>query len=365
MTELIQRCNRLTKLGFHKSSGLKESHFAIIGSSTSITSLTFNHCYGNIGGDTGYFTYITPTDGCTDDTLTALGRDGRLQLKEITIGFGVEGWGDNQQGGISDDGVNTLTTRFAASLESATFALCGITDEGLAALQICSQLKSVTLKFCPYVTDDGLAALANCPHLRSIEVDYKCELVTGECLDPITERCGALEKINCRGSQVKFAVRCPLLRDITLYGATDKKVKHLVKGCPLLTHLRLYQSDKLTDVSLEAIASGLPYLEVLAIYSEDTTGMTQSGLHNLLEKCQRINFLDLGATDYERGELIEPKNKRIEPYRETINPTTGMEITDPALRQMILQRRILVAGWFNNQSLAYDPKVIKERSTYE
>ena len=108
-----------------------------------------------------------------------------------------------------------------------------------------------------------------------------------------------------------------------------------------MTHVRLY-GKQFTDVSLDAIASRLPDLEVLVIRPKDDNGMTQSGLCNLLEKCPRINFLDLGATDYVRGELIEPEHKWIQPRRETINPTTGMEITDPALRRLILQRRILV-----------------------
>ena len=264
------------------SSALKESHFEEIGKSTSITSLSFSEC-----------------EGCTDDALAALARDGRLQLKEITIMYDYESQVDMP---ITDTGVETLATRFAASLES------------------------VTLKHCINVTDDGLAVLAICPHLRSIEVD-ECRLITGAFLEPLTDSCCDLEKIACFGSNVNFqaiADRCPLLRDITLCHATDEKVALLVRGCPLLTHVRLYgkQLCDVSDVSLAAIAAGLPHLEVLSIdrsrYSS-ISGLTEASLYNLLQKCPHITFLN-----------------------------TGVKITDPDLRRMILQGRILVAGFFNH-----------------
>ena len=288
MRALIQRCNRLSKLGFYYSSGLKESHFAIIGSSTSITNLTFNEC-----------------SSCTDNALMSLARDGRLQLKEITIGFwerGGEMEGDIDE--FTDDGMNTLATRFAASLES------------------------VTLKYCSNITDDGLSVLAICPHLRSIEV-VGCKLVTGAFVDPLTENCSGLEKIACCGSNVNFqfiAERCPLLRDITLSSVTDEDVALLVQGCPLLTHVRL-QGETLSDNALAVISNGLPHLERLSILRElryraydDKNGVTEGGLYNLLQKCPHVNFVN----------------------------TDLRNITDPALGRLILQRRILVGGFFNN-----------------
>ena len=345
MRGLIQRCNKLTKLGFHKSSGLTTSHFAIIVSSTSITSLTFNVCEGS-KGRYRYGFIEPPTDGCTDNAFTALSSDGRLQLKEITIGLlEDDGWSDGIVAEITDAGVRTLATRFVASLEGVTLKYCReVTDDGLAALAICSHLESVTLKYCSEITDDGLAALANCLHLRSIAV-IRCQLVSGAFIEPLTESCRGLEKIDCSGLTVSFraiADRCPLLRDVTLSGATDKKVTRLVRGCPLLTHVRLY-GKKLTDVSLAAIAAGLPHLEVLSI--SDDAKVTESGLYNLLEKCLRITCLDAGAVNYQSsgGNLIP----------------NGIKITDPALRRMILQRRILVAGVFNDHNLAYD--LVKKR----
>ena len=296
--ELIQRCNKLTKLGFYYASALKDSHFAIIGSSTSITSLALKEC-----------------EGCTNNALLSLARDGRLQLKELTIEFWeyVDEWFDDEGNPpemITDAGVMTLATRFATSLES------------------------LTLKYCSNVTDDGLAVLAICPHLRSIGVD-DCELITGAFLEPLSESCRCLEKIALnlhdlrRGSNLNFraiADRCPLLRDVTLSSATDEKVVRLVRGCPLLTHVRLY-GESVSDMSLAAMATGLPHLELLSMVhphgwgSNIANGTTQAGMRILVENCPRIAFLKTGVRD----------------------------ITDPTLLQMILQRRVLVAGFFNKQ----------------
>ena len=342
--ELIQRCNKLTKLGFHKSDALKESHFAIIGSSDSITSLTFDICYGVKGGHR-YGITRPPTDGCTDNALSLLGKDGRLQLKEITIGFREDGpISDNVVSGcITDVGVGALATRFAGSLESVTLQYCGeVTDDSLAALSSCILLESVTLKDCDNLTNNGLAAFANCPSLRSIIVDG-CERITGAFLEPLTERCKELEKIACCGSEVKFQALagCRLLRDITLTSLTDEKVAMLVQGCPLLTHVRLY-GQKASDVTLATLATGLPHLEVLSIHADDWTELTESGLYNLLKNCPRIALVDVGATYYERDD------------RGSIVTPSGMKITDPQLLHMILQRKIIVKGVFNDHKLADD-----------
>ena len=232
-------------------------------------------------------------------------------MEEITIKYN-EG-DDDPEMRITDAGMMTLATSFATCLES------------------------VTLKYCENVTDDGLAVLAICHRLRCIEAE-DCENITGSFLEQVTDSCRNLEKIACFGSEVNFraiASRCPLLRDITLCHATDEKVKLLVQGCPLLTHLRLYGGEKkygnaeqlpgVSDISLAAITAGLRNLELLATvrprdyYSESKDGVTDAGLYKLLQNCPHITFL-----------------------------RTGVKIsTGSRLHRMILQRKIIVAGLFN------------------
>ena len=116
------------------------------------------------------------------------------------------------------------------------------------------------------------------------------------------------------------------MRDLTLSLVADKDVALLVQGCPLLTHVRL-QGEMLSDNALAVISNGLPHLERLSILREllygaydDNKGVTEGGLNNLLQKCPHVNFVN----------------------------TDLRNITDPALGRLILQRRILVGGFFNN-----------------
>ena len=62
---LIQGCPNLTELSFYNSPSLKDSHLAIIGSSTSITSLTFKEC-----------------ESMTDSALVALARMGGFNWRK-------------------------------------------------------------------------------------------------------------------------------------------------------------------------------------------------------------------------------------------------------------------------------------------
>ena len=301
---LLDNCKHLKKLGF---SGClfdePEAIFAVIGCSTTITSLKFVEC-----------------DGCTDNALAALASDGRLQLKEIVIRA------NDDYETISDAGVKTLATRFAASLESVKLMDCMKNTTYLDTDE--DEDEDVVV-----ITDDGLAAFANCPHLRCIEVDG----ANGAFLEPLTMNCRGLEKIIIticpRGGygatdelDINFqaiADRCPLLREVELGGVTDKDVVCLVRGCPLLTRVRLSgkkNATPLSDVSLGAIAAGLPLLERLSLFSLDRRGlgfviMTQTGLRILLEHCPRITFLN-----------------------------TNVKINDPVLRRTILQRRIIAVG---------------------
>jgi F-box and leucine-rich repeat protein 2/20 len=154
--------------------------------------------------------------------------------------------------GVTDRGMSALALG-CPLLQSVSIDGCSVTDEGLSSLTLfggcCSlrSLRSICLSNLHGVTDRGIATLAqNCPKLRAIDLNLRG--VTDASISPLALRCPDLQIVQlCRFTDAGILPlsRCRQLKILQLSSTrvTPSGLKILLKKCPQLESLKVYDSD--------------------------------------------------------------------------------------------------------------------------
>ena len=135
-----------------------------------------------------------------------------------------------------------------------------LTDISVISLSFgCTKLEEIVLEEMDAISDTAIMSLSlGCPGLKKINAFY-CDRLGDISICSLGKRCHLLEELNIMYSDI-----------------SDKAVRALSDGCPLLRYLNIALCDTVTDISLVYMASkclqlqklnlrGLPYLTDKAV----------------------------------------------------------------------------------------------------
>ncbi|CAL5183836.1 unnamed protein product [Lathyrus oleraceus] len=201
---------------------------------------------------------------------------------------------------LSDTGLAALADGFP-KLEKLRLIWCSnVTSHGLSSLAWkCVYLKALDLQGC-YVGDQGLAAVGQCcKQLEDLNLRF-CEGLTDKGLVELAIGVGkSLKSLGVAAcakitdiSMEAVASHCGSLETLSLDSEFihNQGVLAVAKGCPYLKSLKL-QCINLTDDALKAVGVSCLSLELLALYSFQR--FTDKGLRAIGKGCKKLKNLTL------------------------------------------------------------------------
>lgn len=188
------------------------------------------------------------------------------------------------------------------SLESLSLQDCQkLTDESLRSIsQGLPSLKSINLSFCVSITDTGLKSLAKMTSLEDINL-RSCDNVSDIGIGFLAEEhqrlsrldvsfCGNVSDASLRHMASGLAGSMRSL-SMTTNAITDDGLIKLAKTMVKLQELHVGQCVKLSDLSLEAVASNMKELTLIDLYG--CPMVTDSGLSLLKKNLPKLSKLNL------------------------------------------------------------------------
>eukprot|EP01038_Epipyxis_sp_PR26KG_P005005 gene5005-6990_t len=147
---------------------------------------------------------------------------------------------------IEDRGLTAVASGCKLLRYLNLFSCVNITDVSIIAIaSSCSNLQVVNLANCTKLTSRSIISIGkNCSKLQSINLS-RCSLVTDTGVKAIADGCRDLQACNLAGMQK----------------LTENAMYYLATSCPGLLMLNLTGCEKITVNGLEALISGLDYVE--------------------------------------------------------------------------------------------------------
>ncbi|CAL9182903.1 unnamed protein product, partial [Musa hybrid cultivar] len=197
---------------------------------------------------------------------------------------------------VSDRGLIAVAQK-CPKLTSLTIESCSsVGNEGLQAIgRCCPKLKSVTIKNCPHVGDQGITSLVSSASsslerikLQTLSISDVALAVIGHYGKNIIDlSLSGLQNVYEKGFWVMGStLGLRKLRSISITccnGLTDIALQAIAKGSPFLKHLFVRKSCYLSDSGLSAFAESAKELENLHV--EDCNQITLIGVLGALSKC--------------------------------------------------------------------------------
>ncbi|KAK9159216.1 hypothetical protein Scep_005790 [Stephania cephalantha] len=200
---------------------------------------------------------------------------------------------------VTCSGLEAIGNRCILLRELSLSKCSGVTDEGLSFLvKKQKELRKLDITCCRKITQISVDNVTkSCTSLTSLKME-SCYLISKEAFTLIGERCHHLEEIDLTDTEVDDAglmsiSRCKKLSSLRLgicYNLTDNSLIQVGKICRELVELDLYRSMGITDLSIAAIASGCPRLEMITLaYCKDITDTSLVSL----SKCSRLSVVEI------------------------------------------------------------------------
>ncbi|CAI8590775.1 unnamed protein product [Vicia faba] len=201
---------------------------------------------------------------------------------------------------LSDTGLSALADGFPKLAKLRLIWCSNVTSHGLSSLAWkCANLKALDLQGC-YVGDQGLAAVGQCcKQLEDLNLRF-CEGLTDKGLVELALGVGkSLKSLGVAAcakitdiSMEAVASHCGSLETLSLDSEFihNQGVLAVAQGCPYLKSLKL-QCINLTDDALKAVGVSCLSLELLALYSFQR--FTDKGLRAIGKGCKKLKNLTL------------------------------------------------------------------------
>ncbi|XP_078357387.1 protein AMN1 homolog [Oculina patagonica] len=155
---------------------------------------------------------------------------------------------------------------------------CTITDDGLACLCICKNLRKLDLNATKHsresITSKGISKVfSSCCRLQTVYL-RRCVYVTDDGVASLTQHCSHLEHLNLCGcvnitdaSLQLIALNCRFLQSLNISNTrvTDDGIMHLTSGIcqQSLKEVQVSHCVHITDVSIEALLACCPRINIL------------------------------------------------------------------------------------------------------
>ncbi|KAG6534651.1 hypothetical protein ZIOFF_008554 [Zingiber officinale] len=205
---------------------------------------------------------------------------------------------------ISDKGLIAVALKSPNLISLTIESSSSISNKALQVVgRRCLKLKYVTIKDCPQVGDQGIASLVSSPSsslerikLQSLNVTDLALAVIGQYGKNLTDiSLTSLQNVGEKGFWV-MGNTCGLqkLRSISIIncsGLTDIGLQAVAKGSPFMKQLFVRKSCYLTDAGLRAFAEKAWTLENLHL--EDCNRITFVGVLSALFTCPKLKSLSL------------------------------------------------------------------------
>ena len=174
-----------------------------------------------------------------------------------------------------------------------------VTDASIVAIgQACPRLEVLRLLGCRLVGAGGVTAVATgCKHLKELDL-RECGQVTSDCIVAVARGCPQLERLDLYELEFvddsafcALAQGCRRLREIDALG-TQISAPGLTAllGIPLLTHLAVESSSRLSQEAIEAARERHPKVACMRFSHINLTVRTQDG-NEIYFKCKRTTPL--------------------------------------------------------------------------
>ncbi|KAL6050938.1 Clu domain-containing protein [Balamuthia mandrillaris] len=165
------------------------------------------------------------------------------------------------------------SSSFAANLAYLSLVKCvGITDKGLDTLaKSCPNLETLLLDGCAFITDLSIYAVAQgCKGLRTLSLS-SCTLLTDHSITELATFCNKLQTLRISSERItdislKTIATLSHIKELGLVSSTisDSGISALAEGCDNLTTLTLINCTRLTETSIECLAT-CPSLQHLTL----------------------------------------------------------------------------------------------------
>lgn len=211
------------------------------------------------------------------------------------------------------DEVMYALAAYCTSLRSLTMDDGEITDCAVATVaRVHTDLVELNLHG-QQLTDGALHAIAqHLPKLENLNLGT-CKGISNSGVVALATRCTALKDLSLGGTRVAdaavsaVAMNCPLLEDLNLWdcdGVTDESIITLVERCPKINYLQL-QGTSITCAALVALAAGECPLHDLGI--EGCSHVSDAGVIAMVPKWRTIERLniDLNSTGVTMASMLE------------------------------------------------------------
>ena len=204
---------------------------------------------------------------------------------------------------VSDKGLTAIALKCSKLSSLAVESCPGVGNDGLQAVgRLCPLLTSVSIADLDRVADQGVASLVSSAaaslerlSLRRVNVTDASLAVIGHYGEEISDLSfDRLPLIGERGFWVMGSGRG--LRKLRSFSATacavtDVGLRAVAQGCPALKKLHVQRCIHLSDVGLNALASAAVSLETLQL--EECHRISLAGILGLLEHSAKLESLDL------------------------------------------------------------------------
>jgi len=173
---------------------------------------------------------------------------------------------------------------------------CRVTDNGLACLCVCKNLRKLDLNATKNsrdnITSQGICKVfASCCNLRTVYL-RRCVNLTDDAVAALTRHCSHLEHLNLCGC-VKI---------------TDASLQLIAHNCKFLQSLNI-SNTKVADDGMMYITTGTCQHSLKEVQVSHCINITDVGIEALLACCSRINILIFdgcpGVTERSRQALEE------------------------------------------------------------
>ncbi|XP_078273106.1 protein AMN1 homolog isoform X1 [Rhinoraja longicauda] len=178
------------------------------------------------------------------------------------------------QGIITDENMSQV---LHPGLQKLDLRDCAITDNGLVMLQICTQLREISLSSsdCKLsVTSEGLKVIASsCPHLAEVCL-RRCRNISDEGIIALAQQCRLLQIINISGC----------------LGVADASLQALGKNCKFL-HSVDFSATKVSDAGVIGLVNGVCSHNLKEIHMDRCVNLTDKAVESVLIFCPHILIL--------------------------------------------------------------------------
>ena len=194
---------------------------------------------------------------------------------------------------VTDDGLEFVSRTFPCVV-SVQLLACPITDDGIRRL-LCHNvalngLDKIVLHELPKLTDASLIGLADsCPNLGHFTLS-KCPQVTEKGLCQLSEKCRKLRELNINWQRWESASVDPQVK-VNAVQITDALLSRLAENNRCLEKLRLFYTEKITDLGLSGLLKSLDIQELILFECASVTDESIFALAgcSLLENLVLVN----------------------------------------------------------------------------